>query len=456
MRSQVPKVLHTVAGRPMIGLVLDALRSAGCTQLVVVTAAEDDSVADFVRSTAPEARIAPQREALGTGHAALSARIAAREASRVLIVNADLPLLSAETLRACMAEHDASDAVLTFVTAHVDEPGGYGRVARRDDRVQGVVEEADADSETRAVREVNVGVYAGDAAWAWPALEAVRPGRSGERYLTDIIAAAVTHPAGVHTYTLRDPSEAQQVNTRVELARAEQVLRERVRRTLMLGGVTMADPTTTYIDVGVTIGEDTTLLPGVHISGGTVIGTDCRIGPNAVLRDMHIGSRCEIGASTLEQSILADEVTVGPYCHVRPASTLENGVHLGNYTEVKASHIGPRTQVGHFSYIGDAHVGADVNIGAGTITCNYEPEDHVAQLAGTPAAKHRTVIGDRAFIGSDTLLIAPVEIGANASTGAGAVVTRDVPAGVQVVGMPARVRAREEALSGRGSEVGST
>jgi bifunctional UDP-N-acetylglucosamine pyrophosphorylase / glucosamine-1-phosphate N-acetyltransferase len=453
MRSQLPKVLHTVAGRPMLRVVCDALRAAGCDHLIVVTASQDDRVADYVRAEIPSAHVAPQGEPLGTGHATLAARIAAGEASRVLIVNADLPLISEGTVRACIGQHDASPAMLTFLTAVVEDPSGYGRVLRRDGRVQGIVEEADANEETRAVREVNVGLYAVDAAWLWPALEAITPSAAGERYLTDIIANAVSQPAGAQAYTLPDSSEAQQVNTRVELAHAEQLMRERIRMRLMLDGVTLVDPATTYVDAGVAIGEDTTLLPGVYVTGDTTIGRDCRIGPNAVLRDMRIGDRCEISASTLEQSVLADGVIVGPYCHVRPGSTLEADAHLGNYAEVKASRIGPRTQVGHFSYIGDSDVGADVNFGAGAITCNFEPDDHDAQLAGQSAEKHRTVIGDRAFIGSDTLLIAPVQVGADATTGAGAVVTKDVPAGAQVVGMPARVRAPRDAPSEGGSEV---
>ena len=207
------------------------------------------------------------------------------------------------------------------------------------------------------------------------------------------------------------------------------IMRDRVRRRLMLGGATLTDPSTTYVDVGVSVGPDTTLMPAVHLLGKTSIGAGCRIGPNAVLRDVRVGDRCEIGGSTLEGATLADGVTVGPYCHVRPGTTLDADVHLGNYAEVKAAHIGARTRLGHFSYIGDADVGSDVNIGAGTVTCNYDGTD-----------KHRTRIGDGAFIGSDSMLVAPVEVGAGARTAAGSVVTRDVPPGALAVGVPARVR----------------
>ena len=438
MRSRLPKVLHPVAGRPMVRLVCETLQSAGCERIVVVTSGEDDEVARAVRSGVPGVVVAAQGEPLGTGHAALAARAAAGGMGRVLVVNGDLPLLTERTVRDLVARHEGAShdgtpsgsagAVLTFVTAFLEDPTGYGRVLRRNGRVRGIVEETETDATTRGEPEVNVGLYAADADWLWPALEAITPGPRGERYLTDIIARAVEHPSGVQAYQIVESAEAQQVNTRIELARAEALLRERIRRRLMLAGVTLADPATTYIDVGVSIGEDTTVLPGVHLLGDTSIGSGCRIGPAAVLRDMRVGDRCEVGSSTLEGSVLADDVTVGPYCHVRPGSSIEEAVHLGNYAEVKASRVGARTQVGHFSYLGDADVGSDVNIGAGAITCNFDGVD-----------KHRTWIGDGAFIGSDSMLIAPVTVGAGARTAAGAVVTHDVPPGVLVVGAPARI-----------------
>jgi len=340
-------------------------------------------------------------------------------------------LLSVRTLREMSERHLASGAVLSFLTAYLDDPTGYGRVIRRNGRVDGIVEERDADAATRGEPEVNGGLYAAEAVWLWPALAALTPGVGGERYLTDLIRAAV-RDGGVHPYQVQEAAEVQQVNTRVELAKVERAMRDRIRRSLMESGVTLIDPTATYVDAGVRIAPDTTIFPGCHLLGETRIGTGCRIGPNAVLREMTIGDRCEIGGSTLEGSTLADGVTVGPYCHVRPGSTLERDVHLGNYAEVKASRIGARTAIGHYSYIGDADVGVDVNVGAGTITANYDGE-----------TKHRTRVGDGAFIGSDSVLVAPVEIGAGARTGAGAVVPHDVPAGALVVGMPARERRAE-------------
>ncbi len=429
MRSSLPKVLHPVAGRPMLLLICDTVRAAGIGRIVVVTAAEDDDVARTVREQVPGARVAPQHEPLGTGHAALAARDCAGDAAHVLILNSDLPLLTERTLRDLMQRHLDVRSALTFLTAYLEDPTGYGRVRRQNGRIQGIVEETESDAVTRGQPEVNAGLYAAESEWLWPALGALRPGPRGELYLTDIIANAVEQTGGVEGFQIVESSEVQQVSNRTELARAEQIMRERIRRRVMLDGVTLVDPATTYIDAGVTIGPDTTLLPGVHLLGETVVGSGCRIGPAAVLRDTTVGDRCEIGGSTIEGSTLADGVTVGPYCHVRPGSTIEADVRLGNYAEIKASRIGAGTRIGHFSYVGDAEVGTNVNIGAGAVTVNYDGEE-----------KHRTSIGDDAFIGSDSMLIAPVEVGAGARTAAGSVITRNVPPGALAVGVPARVR----------------
>lgn len=427
MRSNRPKPLHEVTGRPMVQLVCDALQQAGITDTVVVTAAADDEVA---RSVADRARIAVQEQALGTGHAAAAARTACGDAQHVLILNADLPLVTVRTLREMIDRHLAEASDLTFLTAYLDEPTGYGRIIRRNGRVHGIVEEADADATQRGVPEVNGGLYAGRAEWLWAALDSVPPGPQGEIYLTDIIGLAVEQGVPTQTYQVVEASEVQQINTRVELARAEQIMRERIRQRLMLQGVTLVDPASTYVDIGVIIGADSTLFPGVHLQGTTTIGDGCTIGPNAVIRDSTIGSDCTIAGATLDGATLEDGVTVGPYCHVRPGTHLSAGVRLGTAAEVKASRVGPGTVINHFSYVGDARIGRDVNIGAGTVTANYD---------GTN--KHQTEIGDDAFIGSDSMLVAPLRIGAGARTGAGAVVTHDVADGETVLGVPARTRA---------------
>ena len=434
MRSRTPKVLHRIAGRPMLHLVCDALADAGFDRRIVVTGAPDDEVAE---AAAPRAMVAVQDAPLGTGHAVLAAREAAGAAARVLIVNGDLPLLTSGTFAALADAHCAEPADLTFLTVEVDDPSGYGRVVRTSGAngpgglVAGIVEESEADPGTRTIREVNAGVYAAEAAWLWSTLDALPASPTGEIYLTDAVRAGVDAGRRVRAHRLDDTGEAQQVNTRAELARADGALRERIRASLLENGVTLIGPETIYVDAGVEVGEDTTLLPGTHLMGDTVIGGACELGPNAVLRDMRVGDGCTIGGSTLEGSTVADGVSIGPYCRVRPGSVIEADVHLGTYAEVKASRIGARTHIGHFSYTGDADVGEDVNIGAGAITANYD---------GT--SKHRTEIGDGAFIGSDTMLIAPLRVGAGARTAAGAVVTHDVPDGAEVLGAPARVRKR--------------
>ena len=427
MRSRRPKALHEVAGRPMLHLLLDALAGAGCDRAVVVAADAEDAVASAAREAG--ALVAVQREPRGTADAALAAAEAVGEAGRVLIAHGDLPLLTAGSLAALANAHLEAHATLSLLTVEVDDPTGYGRIVRSGGSLSAIVEESETDDETRAIREINVGVYAAEAAWLWPALASLAPSPGGEVYLPDAVRAAIEAGRAVLACPLADASEAQQVNTRAQLAAAEAVMRTRVREELMAGGVTIVDPPTTWVDAGVEVGEDVTLLPGVHLLGATAVGRDCRIGPSAVLRDTRVGERCTIGGSTLEGATLGDDVQVGPYCHIRPGSTIEAGARLGNYAEVKASRVGAGSRVGHFSYLGDADVGADVNIGAGTITANFDGKD-----------KHRTVIGDGAFIGSDSMLVAPVNIGAGARTGVGSVVTRDVPPGASAIGAPARIR----------------
>jgi bifunctional UDP-N-acetylglucosamine pyrophosphorylase/glucosamine-1-phosphate N-acetyltransferase len=429
MRSSLPKVLHLVAGLPMIRHVTNAAREAGFGRIVLVLSPDTEGIAE---AAGPDIVVAIQNEPLGTGHAALAAQQAAEGSSHIVIMNGDLPLLTADTLVETATTHLETNALLSFVTANLADPTGYGRVLRSHDRVQAIVEETEADEETRATPEVNVGIYAARAGWLWSSLKSIMPSPSGELYLTDIVADADNSGGDIATYELPDATEVQQVNDRIELATAEMMMRDRVREHLMLSGVTLVDPATTYIDAGVEVSEDTTILPGVHLLGNTTIGSGCRIGPSAVLRDSTVGDRTEIGSSTIESSRIGDNVSIGPYCHLRPETVIERDVHLGNYVELKASQIGEGTRIGHFSYVGDAEIGHAVNIGAGTVTANYDG-----------VQKHRTEIGDGAFIGVNSVLIAPVVVGTGASTGAGSVVTHDVPPGAQVVGVPARIRSNE-------------
>ncbi|MBM4411419.1 MAG: UDP-N-acetylglucosamine diphosphorylase/glucosamine-1-phosphate N-acetyltransferase [Chloroflexi bacterium] len=425
MRSASPKALHPVAGVPMVRLVCDLLRAAGCTAIVVVAR---EAIDEIGVAAGEHVRMARQDGGRGTAHAVLASREAARESGPLLLLHGDMPLLTTRTLLEMAGRHLAAPSSLTFLTAYLSDPKGYNRVERRNGKVHGIVAEADLSPAMRGAPEVDAGMYAVEAGWLWHALTAVTPAPSGELALSDLIGLAV-RGEGVEAYQVAETAEVLPVNDRVDLARAERILRDRVRERLMLEGVTLLDPATTYVDAGVEVGEDTVLLPGTTLSGRTRIAGGCRIGPNAVLVDTTVGARTSIGASTIEGSMIGDDVEIGPYCHLRPGSLIGAGVHLGNYVEVKESTIGARTKAGHFCYIGDTTIGADVNIGAGTITANYDG-----------AEKHRTVIGTGAFIGSDTVLVAPVEIGAGARTAAGAVVTQDVPDGATVMGVPARLR----------------
>ena len=431
MQSATPTVLHEVAGVPMVRIVCDLLREAGCDHIVVVAGAPRDALAAVVGDGV---EIVDAQDAEGSANATLRARAASGARRNVLILRADMPLISTRTLRELAGRHLGESRVLTFLTAYLTDPHGFGRILRRNGLVQGIVRERDLTAAMRGQPEVNAGLYAADASWLWETLATLQPNASTDS-LGDLVAHAVER-GGVEAYQVTEAIEVAQVGDRLQLAQADRILRDRVRERLMRDGVTLMDPPTIYIDARVQVAPDTVILPGTHLVGTTAIGGGCRIGPNAILRDMTIGDRCEIGASTLEGSTLADGVTVGPYCHVRPGSTLERDVHLGNYAEVKASRIGERTAVGHFSYIGDSDVGHDVNVGAGSITANYDGEQ-----------KHRTVIGDGVHLGSDTVMVAPVTLGAGARTGAGAVVTHDVAPGATVIGVPARPRAAGDATS---------
>ena len=431
MRSRLPKALHPLCGKPMLRHVVDAVIGAGIARLVVV--APEQSAA--FRELLPDADCAVQQTPRGTGDAVLAARpMLEGDDSCVLVLNGDLPLLTSETLRSLMERHEASGAALTLLTAADAPQGGLGRVVRdADGRVTAVVEERDASAEEQGIREVNGGVYAFRSEALWPRLGALQPSASGEVYLTDVVALAVQAGERVDAVVAADPAELLGVNTRVHLAQAEAALRERLRSHWMLAGVTLVDPPSTFIDANVEIGEDTVVYPNTHLYGTTRIGRECFVGPNAVVADSVVGEGCRIVASMLEGATLEAGVSVGPYSHLRPGAYAEQDVRVGNYVEVKESRLGEGTRVGHFSYIGDATVGRDVNVGAGTVTCNFD---------GT--AKHRTIIEDGALIGSDTMLVAPVRVGRRAVTGAGAVVTRDVDPEALVTGVPARQRSKRQ------------
>jgi bifunctional UDP-N-acetylglucosamine pyrophosphorylase / glucosamine-1-phosphate N-acetyltransferase len=344
----------------------------------------------------------------------------------VLVLYGDTVLVRPETLRAMLAA--AGEATVVLLTGVVEDPTGYGCIERdAEGRVIGFVEWAERGPEHRDLREMWAGAMVARAAWLWDEIGRLEPHANGEYFLPDLVHRAVAQRRPVEAVMARDLDELRGVNTQAELAEVNRILQERLRGHWLASGVRMLDPSTVYIDSQVAIEPDAVIQPNTHLQGATRVGAGSEIGPNSIVRDTTIGRRCRVIASMLEASWVGDEVTIGPFSHLRPGARIEAGAELGNYAEVKASTVGAGTKVHHFSYIGDTTLGRDVNIGAGTITMNYDGK-----------RKHRTVVGDGAFIGCDTLLRAPVTVGEGAITGAGAVVTRDVPAGQLVVGMPAR------------------
>ncbi|OGN94023.1 MAG: UDP-N-acetylglucosamine diphosphorylase/glucosamine-1-phosphate N-acetyltransferase [Chloroflexi bacterium RBG_13_50_21] len=427
MKSDLPKVLHRLLGKPMAWYALEATRQATGGKPVMVIGHGADQVRQVLGD---QAEFVLQEPQLGTGHAVMQAETLLNgKSDLVLVTYADMPLLSGETLARLVEEALSNTGPICMLTVTLAETRGFGRILRDPSgQVGGIVEEAQATPEQLSIHELNPGVYCFRAAWLWQALKRIELSPTGEYYLTDLVGMAVAEGHMIHSIEVANPDEVIGINTRVHLAQAEALLRQRINCQWMLAGVTMIDPANTYIEPGVTLGQDTTLWPGTYLHGTTQIGANCVIGPDTIIKDTKVGDSCTLLASVLESATLEDHVEMGPFCHLRKGAYLSTGVHMGNFGEVKNSTLGPGAKMGHFSYMGDAQVGADVNIGAGTITCNYD---------GTH--KFPTEIGEGAFIGSDTMLVAPVKIGAGAKTGAGAVVTKDIPPNTLAVGVPARV-----------------
>jgi bifunctional UDP-N-acetylglucosamine pyrophosphorylase / glucosamine-1-phosphate N-acetyltransferase len=424
MRSALPKLLHPLAGRPMVRYVFDAARAAGIGRPIVIVGSENAGIRDVLEDAA---KFVEQPEPLGTGDAVARAREAAGAAEHVLVLNGDAPLITPATLERLIGSHEQQNADLTFLTARQDA-AEYGLVQRDSEgRVTAVVEAVALVSSADGQVEINSGQYCFRAGWLWPRLAAIPKASNGEYYLTSLVEMAVNEGAAVVTVQA-DPDEVRGINDRAQLAEADAALRERINRGHLLAGVTIIDPATAYIDADIGIGVDTIIEPNTQLCGATRLGENCHVGPNSVVRDSVTGDRCRIEGSTVEEATLEDDVDVGPYSHLRPGTHLGAGVHIGNFAEVKNSHLRRGVKMGHFSYVGDADVGEESNIGAGAITCNFDGE-----------RKQRTVIGRGVFIGSDTMLVAPVTIGDGARTAAGSVVTKDVPPGALAAGSPARV-----------------
>lgn len=419
MKSALIKVLHPIAGQPMITWPVTAAREAGSDPIVLVIGHQANAVQGTFRG-AKDILCAMQEEQLGTGHAvacALDALSGFR--GTILILCGDTPLLRTETLKNMLAYHRDNSAAITVLTAMMDDPYGYGRVVRdAAGRVTRIVEQKDADPEEQEIREINSGIYCMDSDFLYANIKAIGNNNAQqEYYLTDLLAIAVRKELTCLAILAADADEIMGVNDRIQLASAGRILRSRINREHMLNGVTIIDPENTYIDQGVTIGCDTTIHPGCSIGGGTVIGEGCLIDGGVSITGCRIGDDCHIkAASVLEDSELGEDVTIGPMAHLRPGTVLGNQVKIGNFVETKKIVMGKGSKASHLTYLGDAEIGRNVNIGCGTITCNYDGVN-----------KHRTVIGDDVFIGSDVQLVAPVTVGRNSLVAAGTTVTSDVP-----------------------------
>ena len=419
MKSKTAKVLHPIAGRPMLTYAVERALALSVSKVVVVAGHQSERIKEVLAPYPVE--IVQQPLQRGTADAVMQSK-AALESVRapILILNADTPLITERTLADFLAAHGKDKAAVTMLTAVVSNPGGYGRVLRDGKgRVKRVVEQKDATGAQLKVREINTGFYVVDPGFLFKALRSVRnENRQGEFYLTDIIEAAVRERRKVAAVRLdENTEEILGINTREDLARAEAVVRRRIRRDHMDNGVSLLDPDTAWIDAGVTIGRDTALHPNVQIEGDTRIGEDCVIRSYNRISDCRIGSGVVIlDACVLEGSVLEDGVTVGPFAHLRPGTTVRKGARIGNFVEMKKTDLGEGSKANHLSYLGDAVIGKGVNIGAGTITCNYDGYE-----------KFQTVIEDGVFVGSDTQLVAPVRVGRGAVIGAGTTVCADVP-----------------------------
>ena len=429
MKSALPKVVHPIAGRPMVAWVLDALAAAGATRTVVVVGHGGEAV----REALPEGvAVAVQQRQMGTGDAARVGLDALDPGcDTVIVACGDTPLLDPALLGRLVAEHGSEERAATVVTAVLDDAGSYGRVVRdADGRVARIVEARDASAQELAIGEFNAGLYAADRRALADALGSLEAANAqGELYLTDAIGAL----AGVVAPLVSDdPEVAAGVNDRVNLAACEAAIQRRLREGLMREGVSMPDPSAVYLDAGVTVGADTVLHPGTHLRGTTAVAGGCTIGPDAVIVNSVIGPGSRVVSAQVLESELEEGCSVGPFAYVRPGCRFGRGARAGSFVELKNTVLGPGARVPHLSYVGDAEVGEDTNIGAGNITANYDG-----------FRKHRTTIGARVKTGSDCVFVAPVSVGDDAMTGAGSIITHDVPEGALGI-----ARARQSVIEG--------
>ena len=415
MKSSIPKIIHKVNGVPMISKIINVLNNLNPEENILILGYKKEEVLKVVGE---DSSYVLQNEQLGTGHAVMQAKEELKDYDGdVMILCGDTPLLKSETLKALYDFHKSTNATTTILTSIYENPFGYGRIIKENGLVKAIVEEKEATQEIKKIKEVNAGVYCFNAKELFKALDKIdNNNEKGEYYLTDVIGIQVKENKKVQSFILEDSQEILGVNSKVELAIANQVLRERKNISLMEEGVIFLDPKSSYIEENVTVGKDTIIYPNVVLEGNTQIGENCKIIGNTRIVDSILKDNIVIESSVIEESIIENGVTMGPFAHLRPKSHLKEMVHIGNFVEVKKSTLEKGVKAGHLTYLGDAQVGENTNIGAGTITCNYDGVN-----------KFKTIIGKEAFIGSDSMLVAPVTIGEKALVGAGSVITKDVP-----------------------------
>ena len=415
MKSELPKVIHEVNGIPMISKIIKVLEVLKPEENILILGHKKEEVLKVVGE---DADYVVQTEQLGTGHAVLQAKDKLKDYDGdVMVLCGDTPLLREETLKELYKFHRDTDSETTILTSIYDNPFGYGRIVKENGLVKAIVEEKEADAEIKKIKEVNAGVYCFKGRELFDALSKItNNNEKGEYYLTDVIGIQVGEGKKVQSFVLNDNIEILGVNSKVELAQASKVLRDRKNIDLMEKGAILIDPSAVYAEEDVVVGRDTVIYPGAILQGKTVIGENCQILGTTRIIDSTLGNDIKVESSVIEESILEDGVTMGPFAHLRPKSHLKEKVHVGNFVEVKKSTLEKGVKAGHLTYLGDAQIGEDTNIGAGTITCNYDGKN-----------KFKTVVGKNSFIGSDSMLVAPVIIGENALVGAGSVITKDVP-----------------------------
>ena len=428
MQSNVPKVLHTVCGKEMILYSIERLSDAGITSLIVVVSESNYEPIKNVVGDGVEYVI--QSDSKGTGGAVQTVlSVMESGVEHVLVHGADMPLVSEQSLRSLILSHTNDNHQITLLTSEIINSTDLGRILRNDQgdilSIREASEIVDADDISS---EVNLGTYCFTRDILEDSLGRLNVKENGELYLTDLIEIGCAQNVRIGSVYASNTNESLGVNNRVQLSQVESVQRKILLERLMIGGVTIRDPETVYVDADVNVGKDSTILPNTMILGDTKIGTGCVVGPGSTINDSVIGNDCRVNNSCIERSVVNENVEIGPYSHIREGCTIGSNAHIGNFVEMKETVFGEFSAAGHFSYLGDADISASVNIGAGTVTCNFDGEN-----------KLKTVIGKGAFIGCDTMLIAPVEIGAQAATGAGSVVTRDIPTARLAFGVPARI-----------------